>query len=50
MSFEGKLPPETPDERRMPASGKKMRDFSDPFLENTDRTAALVLESGPRPS
>ena len=43
--FAGKLPPEKLDERQMP---KNMKEFKDPFQEQTDSTDALVMDSGPR--
>ena len=37
--------PEKLDERRMP---KQMKEFKDPFQEQTESTNALVMENGPR--
>ncbi|CAE7389174.1 unnamed protein product [Symbiodinium necroappetens] len=41
--FAGKLLPEKLDERRMP---KNMKEFKDPFSEETEETRALVLDNG----
>ena len=45
FKFLGKLMPEKLDERRMP---KQMKEFKDPFQEQTESTNALVMENGPR--
>ena len=43
--FAGELLPEKLDERRMP---KNMKEFKDPFSEETEETRALVLDNGPK--